>query len=66
MTIGENISRIRQDKGLTQAEVAEKAGITQAYLSQIENSLRSMDVKTADKIAAALGVTLNDLMNDVE
>ena len=63
MTIGENINQIRTDKGMTQQEVAELAGISQAYLSQIENDVRSMDVKTADKIANALGVTLNDLID---
>ena len=64
MTIGENIKRIRTDAGLTQTEVAERAGISQAYLSQIESDLRSMDVKAADKLAQALGVTLNDLMRE--
>ena len=64
MTIGENIKRIRTDAGLTQTEVAERAGISQAYLSQIESDLRSMDVKAADKLAHALGVTLNDLMRE--
>jgi transcriptional regulator with XRE-family HTH domain len=64
MTIGENIRQIRTDAGLTQTEVAERAGISQAYLSQIESDLRSMDVKAADKLASALGVTLNDLMRE--
>lgn len=64
MTIGENIRQIRTDTGLTQTEVAERAGISQAYLSQIECDLRSMDVKQADRIAKALGVTLNDLMQE--
>ena len=33
--IGENIRRIRKDKGLTQAYVARQAGITQAMLCWI-------------------------------
>lgn len=66
MTIGENIRRIRTEAGFTQTEVAERAGISQAYLSQIEGDLRSMDVKQADKLAGALGVTLNQLVDDRE
>lgn len=39
----------------SQKQVAEEAGITQVYLSQIENGERNPSVDTAKKIAAVLG-----------
>ena len=47
MSVGANIRRIREEKGLTQAYVAEQAGITQAMLCQIERETKnpSLQVK---------------------
>lgn len=64
MTIGENIRFFRTQAGLTQAELAEKVNTTQPAISDYEADRSSPNVKTADKIAAALGVTLNDLMRE--
>ncbi len=36
MGAGDNIRRIREEKGLTQARLAERAGIFQAMLCQVE------------------------------
>jgi DNA-binding Xre family transcriptional regulator len=47
--------------GLTQKEVAEKAGITQSALSQMESSDNEMRTATLEKIAAALGVSPGQL-----
>ena len=41
MSVGENIRRIREEKELTQAYVAENAGISQAMLCQIERGTKN-------------------------
>ena len=64
MTIGENIRIYRTKAGLTQAELAEKVNTTQPAISDYEADRVSPNVKQADKLAQALGVTLNDLMTD--
>lgn len=46
----------RQKKGLSQADVATKCGISRQYYSFIENGKRDSSVKTAKKIAAVLDV----------
>lgn len=46
---------------LTQKEVAEKAGITQSALSQMESSDNEMRTATLEKLAAALGVSVGQL-----
>jgi DNA-binding XRE family transcriptional regulator len=60
---GENLVRVwREHRGLTVAGLAEKAGITQPYLSQIETGKREGTLATMKKIAGALRVRLDDLV----
>lgn len=55
--LGEVIETARRAKGWTQAELAGKAGITQATLSRYESGLRQPDEDAIARVAAALGVT---------
>lgn len=60
---GESRVRVwREHRGMKAGALAEKAGIAQAYLSQIETGKREGTVETYRKIAEALGVTLDDLV----
>ena len=59
---GENPVRAwRRYRGLTIARLAEKAGVSAAYLSQIETGARAGTVETLGRIAVALAVNLDDL-----
>lgn len=58
--LAQKIERLRKERGLTQEELAEKAGLHRAYFWDIENG-RNISVKTAYKISKALGVSLSDL-----
>lgn len=55
--LGEVLTTARRASGLTQEELAEKAGVTQAALSRYENGLREPDDQTLELLARALGVT---------
>ncbi|WP_026198112.1 helix-turn-helix domain-containing protein [Sciscionella marina] len=55
--IGEALVTFRQARGMTQAELAERSGVTQAALSRYESDLRSPDDEVIDALAGALGVT---------
>lgn len=46
---------MRKEKGFTQVQLAEAAGIAQNYVCSIETGKRKVPVWTAKKIAAALG-----------
>lgn len=60
---GENAIRVwREHRGLTVKALAGKAGIAAAYLSQIETGKRDGTVATLKKLAAALGVRVDDLV----
>ena len=66
MSIGENIKYIRKSKGLTQKELAEKIGVTDSAITKYEKGDREPNWKTLNKIAEALGVTINDLVKNEE
>ncbi|QEZ68022.1 XRE family transcriptional regulator [Paraclostridium bifermentans] len=62
MNIGANIKKFRKEKGLTQKELAEKIGVSGAYIQQIENNKKNPSIKTLNKISSALGVTIQELI----
>lgn len=63
--IGKRIKEERLKRGLTQSEVAEISGITDNFLSYIENGKKQASLNTLYKIANALEVSLSKLFSDV-
>ena len=62
---GESPLRVwREYRGLSQAALAKAAGITPAYLSQMEGGMRQGTTRTLCKLAKALNVDLDDLTED--
>lgn len=66
MTTGQLIKAARKKAGMTQAQLAEKLGISYVGVSQWENDLRNPKLDTLQRIAAALGVPVQDLISDWE
>lgn len=64
MTFGENLKVIRRRMKLTQREMADKMGISQSYLSDMENSRKCLNVNTALLTAKRLEISVNELVND--
>ncbi|HIZ55148.1 MAG TPA: helix-turn-helix domain-containing protein [Firmicutes bacterium] len=62
MSIGSSIRHIRENRGMSQVELAEKVNITQSMLCQIERGTKSPSLPLSTEIAAALGCTLNDIV----
>ncbi len=52
----------RGKRGLKQRELAERAGISVSYLSEIESGHKTGAVEVLGRIAAGLGVTIDDLV----
>jgi transcriptional regulator with XRE-family HTH domain len=57
-TIAEQIRRARLARGLTQAQLADQAGLTQSQLSRIESELHPTTRDVLRRIATALDVQL--------
>ena len=62
--IGEKLRKARFKAGLTQAELAEKAGTTQTTVARIERDAVQPEVTTVRRLAAALGVSIADLLEE--
>ena len=60
--VGVKIREWRVRRELSQANVARRAGITQASLSNYENGKRDMPLSTLVGVASALEVSLGDLL----
>lgn len=46
MVIGANIAKYREEKGLTQAKLAELIGVTPVFVSRVERGQKMMKVMT--------------------
>lgn len=56
MRIGSSIQWIRQAKKITTIQVAEEAGMSQGYLSMVENNVRIPSLDKLQDICRVLGV----------
>lgn len=56
------LREVRRQRGLTQKELAERAEITETYLSRLESVGAAPGIDLVDRLAAALGTTVHDLL----
>lgn len=57
------LKMLREEKGLTQAELAERLHVTRGAIAQYETGKRRPKIDTIQKIAAALEVELADILD---
>ncbi len=62
--LGNTIRELRQQHGLTIAEVAKRVSVSRGMLSKIENAQTATSLETLAKIASALGVSLATLFRN--
>ncbi len=69
MTLGERLKRLRELAGISQGELARRAGINRPTISQLESGqIKNITVETAKRLAKALEISLDMLvgMNENE
>lgn len=64
MSIGQNIRRLRESKGLNQAQLAEIAGVTDKAVSTWENDLKIPRMGAIQRIADHFGLLKSDIIED--
>lgn len=64
MELGERINLIRKAQGKSLRDVAEKAGLPAAFLSQVERGEKLPRLENVEGIASALGVSAIALQGD--
>jgi transcriptional regulator with XRE-family HTH domain len=60
--VGQNVRRIRLEKGLTQEQFCDLSGFSQQYVSGLETGRRNPTIVTIYELAKALGVSHLDLV----
>jgi len=60
---GENLLRILKSKGIKQALLAEKIGVTQSCLSRWISGQRALHAHQRKKICSVLGISENDFFH---
>ena len=62
VSIGENIKKKRKEKGMTQAELAEKINVTHSMISQLERGTKVPTMLLGAEIAKVLGCGIQELL----
>jgi transcriptional regulator with XRE-family HTH domain len=61
-SLGGRVRTVRRSKGLSQRELARRAGLTEPFLSRVENAHAEPSVRTLGRLATAMNVTVGDLL----
>ena len=56
------LKAFREKRGMSQAQLAERAGVTREYIARLESGKHDPPLSRVDKLAKALGVTLRALV----
>ena len=62
-TLGNRISQLRKEKGLTQEELAQQLDVSPQAVSKWENDLTCPDISSLPKLAQILGVSVDTLLS---
>lgn len=62
--MGQTIRRLRKEKGLTQKQLADAAQVPRICIARYETGEHEPGMRNAGRLAAALGVTLDELVGD--
>lgn len=64
VAFAENLKRLREEKGMTQAELAKRVGIAQSMIAQYERYMKIPTITVGVSIAKTLGTTCEKLIDD--
>jgi XRE family aerobic/anaerobic benzoate catabolism transcriptional regulator len=62
VSLAKRIKSLRADRGLTQASLAKRAGLTLGYIGKLETGHYDPQLSTLMKLAKALKVTVAELL----
>lgn len=66
LELGPRLRGLRTARGLTLRELAERAGVTESFLSQAERGVATPSIASVRRIARGLGLSIADLFAEVE
>ena len=63
---GRAVRTLRKKIGISQEELAHRAGLHRTYITDIERGVRNLSLLNIERIADALGISLSMLFRTVE
>jgi len=60
--VGRNVKRLRRQRGWTQQALADRVGIHQVYVAQIEGAVKELSLEMLGRVARALRVPPAELL----
>jgi transcriptional regulator with XRE-family HTH domain len=60
--VGNNIRKVREDKKISQEDLALRSDVHRTYISQVERGETNITILTLQRIAIALGIDIKDLL----
>jgi transcriptional regulator with XRE-family HTH domain len=66
VALGKRLAAIRERRGLKQTDLAERAGLSAAFISEIENGHRNVSSEKLLRLANALGASIDYLLRGEE
>ena len=64
MAFGRRLRALRQERGLSQEQLAHLAGLDRTYVSSCEAGRRNATIKTLERLATALEIDPSALVSD--
>ncbi|HEY0188033.1 MAG TPA: helix-turn-helix transcriptional regulator [Cellulomonas sp.] len=62
-TVGGAVRRVRQDRRLSQEELAEELGMHRTWVGGVERGERNLTLRSVERLAAGLGVDPGQLLS---
>jgi len=60
--LGDNIKKIRTRKGMSQGDICRMLDMDRGYMSAIENGKKNITISQLERLAQALGVSVDKLL----
>ena len=61
--VGMRVRELRNNIGISQDELASRAGLDRTYITSVECGKRNISIVNIERLSKALGVTLNEFFN---
>ncbi|HSV62341.1 MAG TPA: helix-turn-helix transcriptional regulator [Chthoniobacterales bacterium] len=59
---GDNLRRQRKALGISQEDLADKAGLHRTYIGSVERGERNVSIDNIERLASAVGATIQQLL----
>lgn len=65
-SFGEIVREYRKKQGISQEELAFRAGLHRTYIGMIERGEKNITLTNISKLATALNIRIRDLFNEIQ